>query len=63
MTESFIKFIDELDLQDKLKYTTSNIEESSHLQNHELYKKNIVFVNEPDIAPTVSVSKTVSKTL
>ena len=26
-------------------------------------KKNIVFVNEPDIAPTVSVSKTVSKTL
>ena len=41
--ESFIKFIHEIDLQDKLKYTTGNSEESSHLQNHELYKKNIVF--------------------
>ena len=27
------------------------------------YKKNIVLVKEPDIAPTVSVSSTVSKTL
>ena len=43
--KSFIKFIHDLNLQDKLNYTNSNSEESSDIQNHELYKKNIVFTD------------------